>query len=74
MAFPISNIGKEPRNLYTKRLPHPGTTKMTRLKENIGSVNITLSDDDLANINKALDCISLQGERYPASLANLQGK
>ena len=55
-------------------VPIPGTTKMTRLEENIGGVNITLSDDDLANINKALDGISLHGERYPASLANLQGK
>ncbi|MCF6407238.1 aldo/keto reductase [Chitinophaga filiformis] len=55
-------------------VPIPGTTKMTRLEENIGGVNITLSDDDVADINKALDSISLQGERYPASLANLQGK
>lgn len=54
--------------------PIPGTTKMTRLEENIGGVNIILSDDDLTNINMALNNISLQGERYPASLANLQGK
>jgi len=54
--------------------PIPGTTKMTRLEENIGGVDIILSDDDLTNINKALNNISLQGERYPASLANLQGK
>lgn len=54
--------------------PIPGTTKMTRLAENIGSVNITLNEDDLIHINKALNNISLQGERYPASLAGLQGK
>lgn len=55
-------------------VPIPGTTKMARLAENIGSVNVILSDDDLVNINMALDEISLQGERYPASLAHLQGK
>jgi aryl-alcohol dehydrogenase-like predicted oxidoreductase len=55
-------------------VPIPGTTKMTRLAENIGGANVTLSDDDSANINKALDKISLHGERYPAILANLQGK
>ncbi|QJD95177.1 aldo/keto reductase [Mucilaginibacter robiniae] len=54
--------------------PIPGTTKMTRLEENIGGVNVALSDDDLTHIHKALGNISLQGERYPASLANLQGK
>jgi aryl-alcohol dehydrogenase-like predicted oxidoreductase len=54
--------------------PIPGTTKMARLAENIGGVNVTLSDDDLVTIKKALDNISLQGERYPASMANLQGR
>jgi aryl-alcohol dehydrogenase-like predicted oxidoreductase len=55
-------------------VPIPGTTKMTRLVENIGGADVTLSDNELANINKALDKISLQGERYPAILASLQGK
>ena len=54
--------------------PIPGTTKMTRLAENIGGASINLSDNDLAGIHKALDNISLQGERYPASLADRQGK
>lgn len=55
-------------------VPIPGTTKMSRLEENIGGVDIILSDSDLGDINKALDGMSLQGERYPASLAGLQGK
>ncbi|WP_093833050.1 aldo/keto reductase [Spirosoma endophyticum] len=54
--------------------PIPGTTKLSRLAENIGSVTITLSNDDLANIDEALADIRLQGERYPASLAGLQGR
>ncbi|WP_461102789.1 aldo/keto reductase [Spirosoma koreense] len=55
-------------------VPIPGTTKMSRLAENIGGSAITLTKDDVATINQALDTISLQGERYPAILANLQGK
>ncbi len=55
-------------------VPIPGTTRITRLEENIGGADISLSDHDLANINMALDNISLQGERYPASLAGLQGR
>jgi aryl-alcohol dehydrogenase-like predicted oxidoreductase len=55
-------------------VPIPGTTKMPRLEENMGGVNVTLSNDDLVNIKKALDNISIQGERYPAILANLQGR
>jgi aryl-alcohol dehydrogenase-like predicted oxidoreductase len=55
-------------------VPIPGTTKTTRLAENIGGANITLGDRDLKIINDALNDISLQGERYPANLASLQGK
>ena len=55
-------------------VPIPGTTKMTRLAENMDVADITLNKDDLSTINQALDTISLQGERYPASLANLQGR
>ncbi|SFW74407.1 aldo/keto reductase [Chitinophaga sancti] len=54
--------------------PIPGTTKMTRLAENIGGAYITLSKEELSTIKHALDTIPLHGERYPASLAGLQGK
>jgi aryl-alcohol dehydrogenase-like predicted oxidoreductase len=54
--------------------PIPGTTNLTRLAENIGGVDLTLSEAELATIQKALDSISLQGERYPAMLADLQGR
>jgi aryl-alcohol dehydrogenase-like predicted oxidoreductase len=55
-------------------VPIPGTTKLTRLEENIGAVAITLGEEALATIKQALDRISLQGERYPAILADLQGR
>lgn len=54
--------------------PIPGTTNLTRLAENIGGVDFTLNEAELATIQNALDSISLQGERYPAMLADLQGK
>lgn len=54
--------------------PIPGTTKINRLEENIGGVKIHLSDNDLSNIHKALDNINLQGERYSAGTAGLQGR
>jgi aryl-alcohol dehydrogenase-like predicted oxidoreductase len=54
--------------------PIPGTTKTTRLKENIRGASIILIYSDLANVNKALNNIRLQGERYPTNMADLQGK
>ncbi|MDF7815743.1 aldo/keto reductase [Hymenobacter sp. YC55] len=55
-------------------VPIPGTTNTTRLEENIGGVDLTLREEELATIKQALESINLQGERYPASLADLQGK
>jgi len=55
-------------------VPIPGTTKLHRLKENIGAVNIELTQDDLNEIDTALSEISVQGERYPAHLQQLVGR
>lgn len=48
-------------------VPIPGTTKLHRLEENLGSADVELTSDDLARIEQALNRIQLQGERYPAS-------
>ena len=45
-------------------VPIPGTTKIHRLEENIGSTAITLSAADQSEINNALAKIKVQGERY----------
>lgn len=45
-------------------VPIPGTTKLHRLEENIGSVNVKLSAGDLAEIESATAEISVQGHRY----------
>ncbi len=55
-------------------VPIPGTTKINRLEENIGGAKIDLSDDDLNNINEALNSINIKGEHYFASMAARVGK
>jgi aryl-alcohol dehydrogenase-like predicted oxidoreductase len=45
-------------------VPIPGTTKIQRLEENIKAVDVTLSVNDLKEINVALSNIKIQGARY----------
>jgi len=45
-------------------VPIPGTTKVHRLQENVGAVEVELADNDLKEINKALSTINVQGARY----------
>jgi aryl-alcohol dehydrogenase-like predicted oxidoreductase len=46
-------------------VPIPGTTKIQRLQENIGAVEVELTRDDLKEIAEAADRIDVRGERYP---------
>ena len=46
-------------------VPIPGTTKLHRLEENIGAANITLTPQDLRQIEETASQIRLVGERYP---------
>lgn len=55
-------------------VPIPGTTKLTRLQENIGGVSIELSDNDLQQIERAASEISIQGARYPEQMQNMVDK
>jgi aryl-alcohol dehydrogenase-like predicted oxidoreductase len=52
-------------------VPIPGTTKLHRLEENIGSANITLTTDDLTEINDAVLTIEVQGARYPEQMQKM---
>lgn len=54
--------------------PIPGTTKIHRLEENVGAMNIYLTDSDLKEIAEALSTIEVQGERYPQQFQALVGK
>jgi aryl-alcohol dehydrogenase-like predicted oxidoreductase len=55
-------------------LPIPGTTKLDRLEENIGAVNVELSPDDLRDLDTAASKIPVQGARYPEELQKLVGR
>jgi aryl-alcohol dehydrogenase-like predicted oxidoreductase len=51
-------------------VPIPGTTKLHRLDENIGATHVTLTLEDLREIDSAASHIQPAGERYaPAQLA-----
>ena len=54
--------------------PIPGTTKINRLEENIGAINVELSVNELLEIEKSLAQIEIVGERYPAHLNARVGK
>jgi aryl-alcohol dehydrogenase-like predicted oxidoreductase len=54
-------------------IPIPGTTKLSRLDENIGSVAIQLTADDLREIDNAAAKITVQGDRYPEQLQRMTG-
>ena len=49
-------------------VPIPGTTKLSRLEENIGAVNVELTSDDLREIESAASKIAIQGARYPEEI------
>ena len=55
-------------------VPIPGTTKLHRLEENIGSTNIEFTADELREIDDASSEIKVQGERYPEHLQKLVGR
>jgi aryl-alcohol dehydrogenase-like predicted oxidoreductase len=46
-------------------VPIPGTTKLHRLEENLGGVNVELTGEDIYELGSAAAKIPVQGERYP---------
>lgn len=55
-------------------VPIPGTTKLHRLEENLGAADVALTQDDLADIEKAAAAIEITGERYPDHLLQATGR
>jgi len=53
--------------------PIPGTTKLSRLDENNGSLEVKLTADDLREIDSAAAKITVEGERYPEALQKMTG-
>jgi aryl-alcohol dehydrogenase-like predicted oxidoreductase len=52
-------------------VPIPGTTKLRRLEENMGAVDVELTPNDLREIDSATSQIDVQGERYSESSQKL---
>ncbi|MGD1107317.1 MAG: aldo/keto reductase [Terracidiphilus sp.] len=55
-------------------VPIPGTTKLHRLEENIGAVEVELTVGDLREIDSAASRISIEGARYPEKLEQMTGR
>lgn len=55
-------------------VPIPGTTKLSRLEENIGAASVELTPEDLREIESAASHIPIQGERYPETMERMTGR
>lgn len=55
-------------------VPIPGTTKISRLEENMSAADLVLTKQELAEIESALGNIEVVGARYPQQLQALTGK
>ena len=55
-------------------VPIPGTTKLNRLEENLGAVNVELTAEDLRSIETASSHIEIQGARYPEAQERTTGR
>ena len=54
-------------------VPIPGTTKLHRLQENLGALDVELSDEELREIDLAASNIEIVGARYPEELERRTG-
>jgi aryl-alcohol dehydrogenase-like predicted oxidoreductase len=55
-------------------VPIPGTTKLDRLEENLGAMNVELTPEDMHDLETASAEIKLEGARYPAFHQTLVGR
>ncbi len=55
-------------------VPIPGTRKLERLEENLGSAAVELTREDLREIETAAAAITVAGKRYPEALEKLTGR
>lgn len=54
-------------------VPIPGTTKLHRLEENLGAVNVELTEGDLRQIDEAASRLKLEGARLPEAVLKMTG-
>jgi aryl-alcohol dehydrogenase-like predicted oxidoreductase len=55
-------------------VPIPGTTKLHRLEENLGAVDLELTTEDLRFIGTELSKVTVQGERLPEAALKMTGR
>ena len=55
-------------------VPIPGTKRRKYLQENTGSLDVTLTNEDLARIEEAAPKDSFAGSRYPEAMMKLLGR
>jgi aryl-alcohol dehydrogenase-like predicted oxidoreductase len=55
-------------------VPIPGTTKLHRLEENLGALNVEFAEDDLKQINETASKLTLQGARLPEAALKMTGR
>jgi aryl-alcohol dehydrogenase-like predicted oxidoreductase len=52
-------------------VPIPGTRRLERLEENLGAIQVELTDDDLTAIEGAATDITVVGDRYPEAMQQM---
>jgi aryl-alcohol dehydrogenase-like predicted oxidoreductase len=52
-------------------VPIPGTTKLHRLRENVGAVDVDLTSEELREISDILDRAPVKGQRYTEQMMKL---
>jgi aryl-alcohol dehydrogenase-like predicted oxidoreductase len=54
-------------------VPIPGTTKLNRIEENLGALNVELTGDDLKQIDEEASRLKLEGARLPEAVLKMTG-
>ena len=54
-------------------VPIPGTTKISRMEENVGAIDVHLREVDLQQIEEATSKLSLEGDRLPEAMLKMTG-
>ena len=52
-------------------VPIPGTRRLERLDENLGSAELQLTAEDLAELDRASASVQVQGDRYPEAMQRM---
>jgi aryl-alcohol dehydrogenase-like predicted oxidoreductase len=55
-------------------VPIPGTTKLQRLEENLAAADVSLTREELRDIESTVARVAVQGDRYPADLQERVGR